>query len=151
MNATLFNAPEYDAAKERRKRNRWIILIAALLIVGGVAWHFRYWSYVHEADQFYSALQAKQYEKAFGIWNHDPQWQQHPYDYKKYPFGQFYLDWGPAGEYSQVNEYKIDDWEAKGSGVIVFATLNQRTKPSVIWVDRKDKKISYPSPWVVPQ
>ena len=47
------------------------------------------------------------YKTAYGIWMHDPQWQQHPGKYPKYPYNEFYRDWGPGGEWGLIKTQKV--------------------------------------------
>jgi hypothetical protein len=144
---TIFTAEEYDAAAVRR---RWQIIIGAallLLVLLGLGWHLRYLRYEIRVKTFFTAIQNKEYEHAFAIWNNDPEWQQHTQQYKGYPFGQFYLDWGPAGEYGPIRSFHVDSAESPGhkssSGVIVTVTINERSEKARIWVEKKDKKLSY--------
>ena len=45
--------------------------------------------------------------KAFGIWNHDPDWQHHPQQYAQYPYGRFETDWGHASDWGDKLVQKI--------------------------------------------
>jgi hypothetical protein len=143
---TLLDAKEYDPEKERRKKVRIISAIAFLLLAGFFLWWFRYWPEERVAEHFFDALQKQDYESGYGIWMHDPQWRQHPDRYKKYPFNEFYTDWGPGGQWGLVKSYKIyaaGTPPGGGSGVIVDIIVNDRAEHARVWVEKSDKTMSF--------
>jgi hypothetical protein len=143
---TLLDAREYDPEKERRKKVRIISAILFLLLVGFLLWWFRYWPEQRVADHFFEALQKQDYESAYGIWMHDPQWREHPARFKKYPFNEFYTDWGPGGQWGLVKSYKIyaaGTPPGGGSGVIVDMVVNDRSEHARVWVEKSDKTMSF--------
>ena len=143
---TLLDAKEYDPEKERRRRVRIISAIAFLLLAGFFLWWFRYWPEQRVAQHFFDALQKQDYESAYGIWMHDPPWRQHPDRYKKYPFHEFYTDWGPGGQWGLVQSYKIyaaGTPPGGGSGVIVDLIVNDRAEHARVWVEKSDKTVSF--------
>jgi len=143
--STLFQAPPYDPAREqRRKRVRIVVIVAAILAVV-LYFRFRDWPYEHVVHNFFQALESQDYEKAYGIWMRDPDWKQHPGRYKNYPFGDFQRDWGPGGEWGLVKEFQIDGSvrPKNGSGVVVQVTVNHRADKARIWVEKKDKTLTF--------
>ena len=143
---TLLDAKEYDPEKERRKKVRVLSAIAFLLLAGFFLWWFRYWPEERVAEHFFDALQKQDYESAYGIWMHDPPWRQHPDRYKKYPFHEFYTDWGPGGQWGLVQSYKIyaaGTPPGGGSGVIVDLIVNDRAEHARVWVEKSDKTLSF--------
>jgi hypothetical protein len=143
---TLLDAKEYDPEKERRRKVRIISAIAFLLLAGFFLWWFRYWPEERVAEHFFDALQKQEYESAYGIWMHDPRWRQHPDRYKKYPFHEFYTDWGPGGQWGLVKSYKIyaaGTPPGGGSGVIVDMIVNDRAEHARVWVEKSDKTMSF--------
>src|ERR1700735_2274648 len=131
---TLMNAPEYDNRADNRNRN---LLIAAVVFVvlglviglGGFAmghgWFFSNLPIEHKVNNFFNALEAKDYSKAFAIYTNDPEWQQHPEKHKDYPLQRFTEDWttespvhGPILSH-HVDISKTDGTGMFGSGVIV--------------------------------
>jgi len=90
---TLLDAKEYDPEKERKKKTRLISVVVVVLLAACLAWWFRFWPEERVANQFFNALQKQDYETAYGIWMHDPQWKQHPEKYSKYGYGDFLQDW----------------------------------------------------------
>ncbi len=144
---TLLDAQEYDSQKTRKRNQRIILAIAILLIVAGVVWWNRYWPEEHLVGKFFTALQAQDYKSAYAIWMHDPQWQQHPQNYPKYPFNEFYRDWGPGGEWGLIKTktvYGASTCPGGGSGVVVDVIVNERTEHAQVWVEKSDHTLSYP-------
>lgn len=153
---TLFEAQPYDPVKAR-KRRIWIISISAIVLLCVIlVYNFRHYPQEHVVDTFFAALQQKDYEKAYGIWNHDPDWKQHPAKYAGYPFPEFMKDWGPGGEWGVINSYRVDGsadppkagngtkFDVTPSGVVVVVTVNERVaKKSHIWVEKSDKTLGF--------
>jgi len=90
----------------------------------------------------------KDYEKAYAIWNADPDWKQHPQKYAGYNFGTFELDWGPTGEYGEIRSHTIRTsiTPKNSSGVVVISMINDRKVPLALWVEKKDKSITFLPP-----
>src|SRR5436305_1284731 len=99
---TLFEAKEYDPSVEKRLRLYAIAGLVVLVILGFLVYHFWDWREEHAVNRLLTAIEHKDYEKAYAIWNADPDWKQHPQKYAGYNFGTFELDWGPTGEYGEV-------------------------------------------------
>ncbi len=99
------DAPEFDAERARRKRLRIVSIICAVLILGFLAYQFRFWPERRLADKFFTALQKQDFETAYGIYTADPAWKQHPEKHAMYPYNEFYRDWGPGGEWGPIKNY----------------------------------------------
>jgi hypothetical protein len=144
---TLLDAKEYDPGIERRRKKRIISAVVFVLLVLFLFWWFRYWPEEHVANLFFDALQNQNYEAAYGIWFQDPQWKQHPERYgKKYSYNDFYQDWGPGGQWGRIKSHKIyasGPPPGGGSGVIIDMTVNDRTEPARVWVQKSDKTMSF--------
>src|SRR2546423_11863218 len=102
----LMDAKPVDEQGERRRRTIIASAIAAILLLAFFSWELRFWPEERIADKFFSRLQAQDFEGAYGVWMADPGWKQHPGKYARYPFGQFYLDWGPSGEGGIIHSHK---------------------------------------------
>ena len=96
---TLLDAQHFDEAAARRRKIRIATVIITVLVLAWVAWTFRHWPQEHLVEKFFSALQDKNYEAAYGLWTNDPDWKQHPEKHRDYPYNDFYRDWGPGGEW----------------------------------------------------
>ena len=103
---TLLDAPTYNAARANRNRNVIIGIIELILLVAvtgflgfltGHGWFFSTVPSEHRVNKFLEAVEANDFTKAYGLWNHDADWQKHPDQYKLYDFNQFQKDWG-SGE-----------------------------------------------------
>jgi hypothetical protein len=147
---TVFDAKPVDEAAERRKKRLVVGVVAALVVLAVLAWVFRYWREERVVNRFFQALEAKDYQTAYGIWMADPEWQQHPQKFTNYPYGEFELDWGPAGEWGEIKKYEIvATGTLKGaSGVVVKVRINDRAEPARIWVEKSDRSLTFPPPWV---
>lgn len=146
---TLMDAKEYDEAGARRRKRRIVAIVGILLVLGFLAYRFRYWPEERLVDNFFAALERQDYETAYGLYMADSSWRQHPQQYPLYPYNEFYRDWGPGGEWGLVKSYKIyasGECPKGGSGVIVEVIVNQRVSDhEQIYVQKNEKTFS-PSP-----
>ena len=142
---TLLDASQPDLARERRRKKIISIVILAVVVLAFVVWRFRYWPEEHVADRFFSALQQKNYEGAYGIWIHDPDWKQHSQKYSNYSYSDFYRDWGPGGEWGVVKSHSVDCalGTQEGTGVILQVTVNGRTEHPYLYINKSDKTMSF--------
>jgi hypothetical protein len=145
---TLLDAPQYDPAKERRRKIKIALAVAGVIVLAAVAWLYRNWPEEHVVNKFFVALEKQDYETAYGIYFHDPDWRQHP---KKYPYAyaDFYRDWGPGGEWGLVKSHRIYGSAATqgwgSGGVIVEVIVNERAEHARLFVQKSDKTITvYP-------
>lgn len=143
--STIFTAPDYNPQRERRKKVIVVAAAAAILIVGVFAYLYRNWPEERVVNHFFSALVNKDFEKAYGIWLHDPDWKSHPQQYAQYPYKDFYRDWGPGGEWGIIRSFHVDGSAnpKAGSGVVVVVTVNDRKEQARIWVEKKDKTLTF--------
>src|SRR5947209_11489018 len=133
MSSTLLQPGEYDAAAERRRKILLTVIIVITLaaVIGawkGPEWMAR-WKASNLVGDFFSALQHKDFERAYGIWVADAGWKQHPEKHKQYGFSQFYGDWGPGGEWGVINSFKLDGSaipNGSNKTVVVQVTVNDR-------------------------
>ncbi len=158
----LMDAPAYDPARDDRRRNIIIGVVVGILLLGAVAlsgyvtghgWLYSNLGYEHEVNNFYNALQAKDYSKAYGIYYNDPDWMRHPQKYSSYPLARFTQDWTT---YSPINapitSHHVDKSVATGSGlfgtgVIVAVRVNGDHK-IFMYVNRTDKTMTWPAPYI---
>ena len=165
---TLLNAPAYNERQEHLKKN---LLIATPIVIGlfviltlagfllGHGWLFTDLPAEHVVNSFFVALEAKDYNKAFGIYNHDPEWQQHPQKYADYPLNRFTEDWtteSPAGGpivSHHVDISKTDGSGAFGTGIIVAVRVTTPAKPGeqkiFMYYIKADKTLTFPAPHIL--
>lgn len=148
---TLLNAPAYDARREALKRNIVIgtsalVLVAAVLAllgyVLGHGWFFSNLPVEHKVSVFMRTVQEGDYAKAYGIWQNDPDWQQHPqkYDYKLQRFTE---DWTTESDWGgPVKSYHIDVSKRDHTGVVVAVRINGKKK-FFIKYENADGTLSY--------
>lgn len=164
---TLIDAPQYDPRRANLIRNLLIalgvlvVLLFVLTVLGyilGHGWLFSNIPTEHKVNEFYQALEAKDYGKAYGIYENDPQWNSHPEKYSGYSLQRFTEDWtmpeySPAGGpvvSHHVDVSRTDGSGRFGTGIIVAATLNGNpNKRSFIYVNKADGTFTYPSPHII--
>lgn len=143
----LLDATEYDPEPARRRTR--LLIIGGLSIVAIVILYFlfRYYPETRVVNNFFQAIEQKDFEKAYGIYNADPDWKQHPQQHE-YTYSQFYLDWGPGGEYGIISSHSIACLKEPhksgfqpASGIIVAVTINKRPIRRYLWVEKKTKEI----------
>jgi hypothetical protein len=145
---TIFQAKDYDPAVYKRRRMYVIGAVVVAIIVAFLVYHFWDWREQHTVDKFLTAIEHKDYEKAYGLWNADPNWKQHPQKYAGYNFGTFELDWGPTGEYGEIRSHHIREaiTPKNSSGVVIVTMINDRKEPLALWVEKKDRSITFLPP-----
>lgn len=170
---SLMDAPQYNERSERRKITILIsigvviLLLIVLTLAGyilGHGWLFTNLGAEHRVDKFFNALEAKDYKKAYDIYENG-----HPDS--GYPLQRFTQDWTT---YSPVNApitshhvdiSKTDGSGAFGTGVIVAVRVNLQdgivktppgeppnTKPGhkvFMYVNRADGTMTWPAPHVL--
>jgi hypothetical protein len=109
----------------------------------------RYDSEKKVINNFFQAIEQKDFDKAYGIYEGDPDWKQHPEKYANYSVNQFKMDWGPQGEYGVISSHRVDcaleppkKEFASPSGVVIVVVINNRAEPRSMWVEKKAKTIS---------
>ena len=145
----IMDAKEYDPRPAQRRLRIIGALVLIAVVVAIYLFLTRYNSEKKVINQFFQALEQKDFEKAYGIYQGDPEWKQHPQKYSAYTLGQFTLDWGPSSEYGTITSHRVDcalKPKSNSSGVVVVVTINNRAEPHSMWVEKKSKSITDPSP-----
>ena len=148
---TLLNAPTYDSRRETLKRNL-LIGISAFVLVGAIlallgyvlghGWLFTNLPVEHKVNVFMKTVQDGDYAKAYGLWENDPDWQQHPKKYD-YTLQRFTEDWTTASDWGgPVKSYHIDVSKRDKTGVVVAVTINGK-KRFFIKHENTDGTLSY--------
>lgn len=145
----LLDAKEYDPRPAQKRRK--IIATAVVVILAVVVFLYltRYNSEKKVINSFFQAIEQKDFDTAYGLYQGDPNWKQHPEKYSNYTINQFKLDWGPSGEYGPITSHQIDcaleppkKEYTSASGVVVVVTINHVAKPRSMWVEKKTKSIT---------
>ncbi|HLJ87428.1 MAG TPA: hypothetical protein VKZ53_11435 [Candidatus Angelobacter sp.] len=145
----LMDAKEYDPRPAERIKRLLLIGVPLLIAVLIFIWKFWYWPEEHVVNNFFTAIEAKNFDQAYALYNSDPAWKQHPEKYKDYTYNQFALDWGPSGDYGPITTHRVEcstelpkkDYQS-ASGVIVVVRINNRAETKSLWVEKKSKTIS---------
>jgi len=119
--------------KERLKKRLLIGIPLALILSGYLYYEFKNYSEERAVKQFLAAVEQKNYQEAYRLWQPS----------KYYSFDSFNQDWGPQGQEGLIENYKITNSHARGSGVLVYIRLNGQ-KDISLWVERSDKRLSFP-------
>lgn len=136
---------------------RLAVVLAVLAVVGGLLyWQFRFYPEKKQVERFMDALVAGDYQAAYRLWKPAP----------TYRYQDFLEDWGETTPRGRVRSYEIVGVEpaasalvavpqgggnrrtlqvgGDSSGVIVSVRINGQEPPERIWVERKDKSLSFP-------
>jgi hypothetical protein len=140
---TLMDAQLYDESHDRRRRALIITTVIVVFFLAWTAYHLRNHAVRHTVDRFFAALQHHDFAGAYGIWLNDPDWKQHPQQHARYPFGDFYNDWGPPGEWGVIKSYNIDCSLSAESNVIVQVTVNGRSERAFVYYDKSDRTLHF--------
>jgi hypothetical protein len=153
---SLMDAPNYDPRRDRRNRNiiiaigSLVLLLLVLAFAGyatGHGWLFSNVPAEHRVNDFFIALEAKDYAKAYDIYNNG-----HPDS--GYPLARFTEDWttdSPINEpitSHHVDISKTDGSGAFGTGIIVAVRVNGDHKV-FMYVNRADGTMTWPAPHVL--
>jgi len=122
-----------DPKFERRRRYAITALAFVTLLSGYGYWRLRNFSEERQALHFFQALQSKNFEEAYRIWQPAP----------SYKFKDFLDDWGEEGVQGPVESFRIVRSRRRGSGVIVEVQVNRRDNVR-LWVERRDKSLTFP-------
>ncbi len=160
---TLLNAPAYD--EKRAKLNHFLligagVLVAVFIVISfagrllGHGWAFTDLYAEHRVSQFFDALEAKDYDKAYGIFYNDADWKQHPAKYSGYSVQRFTEDWTKESPVkAPIVNHHIDVSATDGSGffstgIIVATRVNGDHKVFMYWI-RKDGTLDWPAPHIL--
>jgi hypothetical protein len=98
--------------------------------------------YLAVKTKFLSAVEKNDLPKAYGIWIHDKNWQQHPpTKASSYPFERFQEDFSPTStdnEYGVIQSHKIAAARMYGN-VLLTATLINGRKSKALNLDYDPK------------
>ena len=145
----LLDAKEYDPRPAQKRRRIIASIVLAAVAISVYLYLTRYDAEKKVIGRFFEALEQKDFDKAYGLYQGDPDWKQHPEKYSGYTVHQFTLDWGPSGEYGPITSHRVDCALAPPkkdfvtpSGVVVVVTINNRAEPRSMWVEKKSRSIT---------
>ena len=156
----LLDAPQYNAHRENVVKYSLIgagVTVALLILLtlagylAGHGWLFSNLPTEHRVNTFFNALEAKDYSKAFGIYENDPDWTAHPQKHANYDLKEFTEDWTSESPVKKpivehhVDISRTDGTGTFGTGIIVAVRVNGENK-IFMYVDRKDGSMTWPAP-----
>jgi hypothetical protein len=156
---TLLDAPKFDEVRDRRRR-MILTSIAGLLAVLFVSWwlvagHPADWPWHWNnhlfgrstANRFLTAVEQNDLPKAYGIWTHDKDWQQHPAQHAAYPYSRFIGDWSPTSpdnEYGVIQSHRIAAARMRGNVLLIGIFVNGRKSKAInLDYDPRDHTLSF--------
>jgi hypothetical protein len=170
---SLMDAPDYDPRHDRRVRNICIAItvvilaLAAIAFAGYVTGHGWFYTNIpaeHRVNNFFSALEAKDYQKAYNLYENN-----HPDS--GYPLQRFTEDWTTDSPiHAPITTHHVDISRTDGSGpfgsgIIVAVRVNLQdgivpaapgeppnTQPGhkvFMYVNRSDGSMTWPAPHVL--
>jgi hypothetical protein len=148
---TLLDAPAYNARKARLVHRLSIIgaSVVVLAAIGAwlwflqIPWQFWHWPSDHKVNVFLNTVESGDLQKAYGLWNNNPNWQQNPNQYAPYTFDAFSKDWGPSSDYGKITSHRIIVAHHSGNGVIVGVDINGGKTPIFLFVDDRNGTIGF--------
>jgi len=159
---TLLDAPKFDAAREKRNQfifrfslgTLFVLFIAYWLVAGrpvDLPWNWHHYMVGRmKVNKFLTAVEANDLASAYGVWENDKNWQQHPQQYSVYPFARFQSDWSsssPDNEYGIIKSHKIVLAGRYGDGVLVAALINGRKSDALnLAYDARSGQLSFSPP-----
>ncbi len=135
-----FLDPTYGVNEARKARRLKLIVlwsISIVIVATVIFFTFRNWQQERVVKEFISLLKQQNYQEAYKLWGAN----------KYYPPEKFIEDWGPAGQYKDAGDAKIDNEDVCGSGVI-FTVNIPKQEPFGLWVERSTNIIGFaPNGW----
>ena len=131
----------YGVADQRREGlvKRVVIMSLTVAVIGIVLFFFlRTFREERVANSFLDSVRAHDYPQAYKTWGC-------AIPCKDYPLNKFMEDWGPTGIYKSANDAKFTIADVCGTGVVLTLEM-PNNDPTGIWVDRKDRTMSF-APW----
>lgn len=161
---TLLDAPQFDEIRERRRRvvlSGSAILFFALFVTfwlvssRPIDWPWNWYCYLEgrrTMNRFLTDVEQNDLQKAYGIWVHDPNWQQRPSKFKLYPFDRFQDDWSsssPGNDYGAIKSHHIAAARMYGNTLLAAILINGRKSAALnLDYDPKNHTLTFSPPGV---
>jgi hypothetical protein len=87
-----------------------------------------------EVNAFFTSLEKNDLPAAYGVWMHDPAWQQHPNQFANYPFDRFQKDWSPTSsdnDYGTIRSHRIAATRMIGNMLQTGTFVNGRKSKAI--------------------
>jgi hypothetical protein len=148
---SLMQAEPYDEKKEARKKHLLISALAAVVLLIAIAlsgffmghgWFFSNVPAEYRVNTFLKTVEAQNFPKAYGIWMHDDDWQQHPQKFD-YSFQRFTEDWSTKSDYGIVHSHHISCSRRDQHSIIIGVTINNSPDIFFLIYETRDSTLSY--------
>jgi hypothetical protein len=156
---TLLDAPRYDEAGARRRSlilwssvGTVLALCIGFWIVAGhpVDWPWNWLTHLRgraTVNHFLEDVEQNKLAEAYGIWNHDADWQKNPAKYASYDFPRFQQDWSSnssENEYGAIKSHKIVAARMSGNVLLLGIRINDlKSKALFLNYDPVTKKLGF--------
>jgi hypothetical protein len=139
---TLLDAPAY----ERTPSHHWRTLGAVVIVATGLltVFLFRNLPAERRVNQFFAAVESRDFTRAYGIWNNDPAWQQHVQRYAGYSYGRFVVDWGESSDYGRISSHRILHSTSLGNTSLMAVEVNGHKTPLILAVTKNTHTMNFP-------
>jgi hypothetical protein len=101
-------------------------------------------------NRFLTAVEKNDLPTAYGIWLHDPSWQQHPVLSGPYTFDRFQQDWSSQSsdnEYGAIQSHKIVAARMYGNVLLMAVLINGRKSKALdLDYDPKTRTLNFSPP-----
>ena len=135
---TLLDAPKFDVVRDRRRRvalwscvGAFLVLFIGFWLASGrpVDWPWNWFTHLRGRSTInsFSRMECNDMAAAYAIWNHDPDWRQHPDKVGSYSFDRFQQDWSsdsPENEYGSIRSHEIVAARMAGNVLLVGIRIN---------------------------
>ena len=159
---TLLDAPKFDEERARRRQLLlyggaglvFVLLVIYWLVSGRpVDWPWNWYTHLagrSATNRFLTAVEQNDLQKAYSIWLHDKDWQQHPEKYNAYPFSRFQADWSSTSsdnEYGIIQSHKIVAARVYKNVLLMGILINGRkSKALFLTYYPKDHSLNFAPP-----
>lgn len=126
-----------DARREKIFKTAVVTLLIAIVAGSLLYVWFKNYPQEQRVKQFLAALQAGNYQEAYGFWGCSVE-QPCP----TYPYDAFLDDWGEQSPLGKVNSFSLGRSSQQGSGVIVEVEINGKRGPE-LWVEKKTGVVGF--------
>jgi hypothetical protein len=156
---TLLDAPVFDEKRDRRRRialysggGLALVLFIGWWLVAGrpVDWPWNWNNHLigrMTINHFLDAVEQNDMKKAYGIWVHDADWEQHLDKHQVYPFSRFQGDWSstsPDNTYGVIKSHQIVAARMYGNVLLAAVLINGRKSGALnLDYDPKDHTLSF--------
>lgn len=149
--------PEPSSPPNPWPRRLGLALIGVLVVGSALYFPLRHYPEKRHVARFFEALVQRDFHRAYQLWKPKP----------SFSYQEFLSIWGPKGDYGPIRSYEIVSVESSRglllqlpvegggkprtlavegnpTGLVVHIRVNNLDPPIRLWVERKDKSLSFP-------